>query len=76
LIELHYCSLLLYSLQQVRNELVKKLSHAALMTSALESQIKRYTHTYTHSAVCLFCCSVSSVIIESHVNSLIIKFGL
>ena len=36
------CVALLYSLHQVHNELVSKLRQAALMTSALESQIKRY----------------------------------
>ena len=34
---------LMCSLHQVHNELVNKLRQAALMTSALESQIKRYS---------------------------------
>jgi len=36
------CVAFLCSLQRMRSELVKKLREAALMTSALESQIKRF----------------------------------
>jgi len=43
--------MLLCSLQHVRKELVDKLSRAALMTSALESQIKRFNYHYTQSNI-------------------------